>query len=1106
MSEKMGGFYYEVDIDTEKMLSGINRINAGVDSMEKHTDKASAAMDKAEKSANTLSTGLSKLASTIKVLISVAALKEMAGMVQKYQEMSERVKMATSSVSEFNEVQARLLKTANGTFRSLSEAQELYIATAASLRSMGYTTSQAIDVQDSMSYAFVKNATSADRAASAISAFSKSINTGKVSADQWETLTSAIPSVIDDIAAASGKSGAAVRALGSAGKLTAQELTEGLRQSLEANMTAATGMSNNLTDATVRLRTAITEVLVSFENQTGAIQGFTNGLISAADSILDFSRDSDSMKGATDAAVVGFGAVASVLAGRYTGAIYGATKSKFSMIAATVKNQAAEVNAAKAAIANADAEIKNAQATIQAEQAKARYFATQAAVNRQHGISVSYQQEHIQIQKAIATQEAIVQAATERKTAAVAAASVANRVYSASATLLKNGMALLGGPVGVISAVAAGWYLYQQNQAAARKESIAFADTLPEVIAKLKELNLEQARGKLADTSESIENQKEAIKGLKSEIDALNSQYQERIILAKQMGGGDETNNGHLKIAAQISRELAQKNRDLDSANTKLAQTQEGYSAIAVRVNEVMIDQMKAARDNANATKEAEKNATFLGGAHALLAQKLGASTQALQAFNAESLKKNWGGEAGEKLIKQARRRLELEKLTGEARERQQAAYDAEDAGVKDPQRVKELQDTAAETYRVRDARKENNKQATASVNATNEAAQALSRQQAQLDRLNTGYKQGSLELAQYDAVQALGSKATPQQIADAKAKAAAIYEQSKAVDKLAQSEQAARFIAQEMAARDTTVNPDTGRAADPTAQINQQEQQKLQALQNYQTIGAISVQQYEDAKTAIMETAAMQRKEILKREAEEHQQNMANLLGASSDFAGALAGAIGNAAGEASGAYKAMFAISKGFAIAQAGLNLQMAISNAMAVPWPLNIPAIAQALTAGTQVVNAISGANYGGGRKNGGSVRAGNLYEFGEGNLPEVLQMGGKSYMLPGNNGRVFSNKDVTSGDDGSPMIRKASTGLERLAQSSGSDRKPTGSQNGSIMVTVVIENNGTPQQVISQSTEKGITGDDVIRIITQDANEKGPILQSIMANTSATARFR
>ncbi|MCY1515345.1 hypothetical protein D9M68_499280 [compost metagenome] len=44
------------------------------------------------------------------------------------------------------------------------------------------------------------------------------------------------------------------------------------------------------------------------------------------------------------------------------------------------------------------------------------------------------------------------------------------------------------------------------------------------------------------------------------------------------------------------------------------------------------------------------------------------------------------------------------------------------------------------------------------------------------------------------------------------------------------------------------------------------------------------------------------------------------------------------------------------------------------------------------------------FGGGRANGGPVSAGSLYEVGEFNRPEVLHMGGKQYMIPGNNGNV------------------------------------------------------------------------------------------------------
>ena len=55
------------------------------------------------------------------------------------------------------------------------------------------------------------------------------------------------------------------------------------------------------------------------------------------------------------------------------------------------------------------------------------------------------------------------------------------------------------------------------------------------------------------------------------------------------------------------------------------------------------------------------------------------------------------------------------------------------------------------------------------------------------------------------------------------------------------------------------------------------------------------------------------------------------------------------------------------------------------------------------------ALAGARY-----NGGPVSAGSMYQVGERGKPEIYQAStGKQYMIPGDNGRVISNKDMQSG---------------------------------------------------------------------------------------------
>ncbi|EJB0234188.1 hypothetical protein MUJ65_004256 [Vibrio vulnificus] len=78
---------------------------------------------------------------------------------------------------------------------------------------------------------------------------------------------------------------------------------------------------------------------------------------------------------------------------------------------------------------------------------------------------------------------------------------------------------------------------------------------------------------------------------------------------------------------------------------------------------------------------------------------------------------------------------------------------------------------------------------------------------------------------------------------------------------------------------------------------------------------------------------------------------NMSSLFGSMSDIAGAFAG-------EQSGVYKAMFAASKAFAIAESIIKIQQGIASAAALPFPANIPAMATVAASTANIVSTIQG----------------------------------------------------------------------------------------------------------------------------------------------------
>ncbi|OYI90661.1 tape measure protein [Klebsiella pneumoniae] len=86
----------------------------------------------------------------------------------------------------------------------------------------------------------------------------------------------------------------------------------------------------------------------------------------------------------------------------------------------------------------------------------------------------------------------------------------------------------------------------------------------------------------------------------------------------------------------------------------------------------------------------------------------------------------------------------------------------------------------------------------------------------------------------------------------------------------------------------------------------------------------------------------------------------------------------------------------------------------------------------------------------RKNGGPVSAGSMYQVGEGGKPEIYQAStGKQFMIPGDNGKVISNKDMQSGGGVSVQVNVINQSTGATVQSADGYM-----QDGSAVVDLLI----------------------------------------------------
>ncbi|AUU15532.1 tape measure protein [Proteus mirabilis] len=134
--------------------------------------------------------------------------------------------------------------------------------------------------------------------------------------------------------------------------------------------------------------------------------------------------------------------------------------------------------------------------------------------------------------------------------------------------------------------------------------------------------------------------------------------------------------------------------------------------------------------------------------------------------------------------------------------------------------------------------------------------------------------------------------------------------------------------------------------------------------------------------------------------------------------------------------------------ALVQMGMQQVKNMVTESAMRKASNAQAIAEATTTGAAITNAMapaaattsiatmgSAATWGmaamataipamialaGARKNGGPVNAGSMYRVGEGGKPEIFKASnGSQYMIPGDNGRVISNRQMGKGGNGVSM---------------------------------------------------------------------------------------
>ncbi len=459
-----------------------------------------------------------------------------------------------------------------------------------------------------------------------------------------------------------------------------------------------------------------------------------------------------------------------------------------------------------------------------------------------------------------------------------------------------------------------------------------------------------------------------------------------------------------------------------------------------------------------------------------------------------------------DRALQTARQTLFIEKQTGDEKLKAQAWRDAEAQGLKqNTAAFREYYNVRLETYR----QQEKNAQAAKDErNANNQLKTELKQQETIQQKLNklrdeallAGQAESTKELSREQAIlnaqQSLGKAATQEQIKLAGEYAAKIWDQKNALKEQAAEEKERIDAVKGYSALKSQTSP--------MFAVETSYQKDMADLDAYAKAYPQKMAEIQQTRATIEEQYRQQRIEAMWQEWS--QQN------AATQAAAAAFDAFGQTAGNAlTGILTGSMSVSD--ALRSIGSNILSSVINAfvqMGIQWAQSVimgqagmaaasaATIAQAAaisaamapaaamtslaTAGTNSAPAMAGMSatvglaktlsIAGALKNGGPAQEGSMYRVGENNLPEIFQASnGHQYMIPGDSGRVISNKDLTGGGSG-------------------------------VVVYNSVINNSSAQ--VSSSARDNGDGSVTIETIVSDISENGPIGQAISRNYNTNRR--
>lgn len=1064
---QVGEIVYQVQMDVRQLLASQQQLEQRLNRMDSSFNRTSQSVNNTERSMQSLS----KVAAALTGYLSVSMV---ASYSEAWTELNNKLSNSVRASESLIDVTQRVFDISQATRSSLDATATLYARLERGTREYNTSAEDLAKLTSIINQGFIVSGATAQEAENAIIQLSQGIASGVLRGEEFNSVAEQGSRLMVALADSLGVSIGQLRKMAAEGKLTTDVVVKGLLSQGDAIGKEFAKTTRTMSQAFQEAGNNLTKFLGENTTIKASINVFSDAVITASKSL--------------DEMVLAVSLVASVVGGRYIAAMGLAIKAKMQSAVAARQEAIANLQAARVAEHNAIMTARKTALDLAAARALVEKAKTEFAAARGTNAEATALANLIAVRSAATTAAINHKQATQAQTAAMANSAAAARAASVSIGLANKALGFVGGPAGIaMAAGAAIMYFYQQAKEA-REEAVKLAEGVNQLTAEMKNMTREQKRAESAKL-------KEALPELKNEV--LNT-----TVAMKQAAEKVRELEADLALAKvgtskyeSITKQLADAQDKLAIATDNATKASNNYSRTKNTISFIQADLNGELKEGIDLLKR--EISVLPSGAKGWDSYgfSIDRALQKKKEFNGEKISFEWSKE-GMDLRKSLEREMKLANAKSEVDKRLlQVDFYIEDKGITDEREIYQLKQIAIATQKAQDAAAERNKTTKESTKATDAAYEALKRQREEIELLNKGYKDGSLEMAKYDAVKALGDTASPKQIekaeqlaeekyniernlADKKAaleldlvaKAKESHDKQLAdleritKDDVSLTEQAARRkaeieaeyqqkIAEIKANNAVSPQDDIKGKVDPVQQLKNEHERKLALIKEYENQKVLTQQQSLElmnaANTQYEQDRLNAQWEIWRNQSQANQfladgldalgQRSTNVLTGLLTGTQSLNDAFRNVAltivDQAVGALVQMgmqqvknMVMGESMATAaQASALAQAAAAQAAWAPAALSasIATLGAAVATGTSSYTAAMAASktmglVAGARKNGGPVNAGSMYRVGEGGKPEIFKASnGSQYMIPGDNGRVISNRQMGKGGNGVSM---------------------------------------------------------------------------------------